>query len=60
MRILGEGCHERQIDVNMGIDKTREDITVVRIHNFGPGGLIEIPPDASNNLSFDEDVRAIS
>ena len=59
MRVLGEGRHEGQIDVDVRIDEAGEDELAGGIDDFGVRGSFEVCADAGDGLVFDVDVGAV-
>ena len=58
--LIGEGRHEGQVDVDVRIDKSREDQLAGSIDYLRAGRRFQIRPDASNGVAFGKDVRAES
>ncbi len=56
VRIFGEGRHEGQIDVDVGIDEAGENQFAGGIDDFGAGGDFEVLADAGDGFVFDVDV----
>ena len=53
MRILGEGCHERQVDVNMRIYESGERRTSRLRQLFRPRRESQVRHQLSDGLTFD-------
>ena len=59
MRVLGEGPHERQINVHMWVDETGKDIFTRRIDHFVRSDVIDGAIDARDRLVLAENVRDV-
>ena len=60
MRVLGEGPHERQINVHMWVDETGKDIFTRRIDHFVRSDVIDVAIDACNPFVLAENVRDVT
>lgn len=54
--VFGEGGHEGEIDVHVGIDEAGEDEFAGGVDDFGAGRSVEIFADAGNGFVFGIDV----
>ena len=54
--VLGERGHEREIDVDVGIDEAGENQFASGIDSFGAGGGFEVFADTGDGFVFDVDV----
>src|SRR5438093_5577801 len=57
--VLGESAHERQINVHVRVDETREDHFTRGVDHFGVGWSCEIARNAADGLAFAENVRHV-
>ena len=60
VRVLRERAHERQIDVHVRIDETRENIFAGRIDNFVGLDVVDLGIDPRDRFVFAEDVRDVA
>ena len=54
--VLGEGGHEGEIDVDVGIDEAREDEFSGSVDNFSAGRNIQVFADAGDGFVFSVDI----
>jgi hypothetical protein len=59
MRVLCKRPHERQIDVDVGIDETGEDVFTRGINHFGSGRRLNVPLNARDGFVLAKDIRDV-
>ncbi len=58
--VLGERGHEREIDVDVGIDEAGENQFASGVDGFGAGGGFEVFADTGDGFVFDVDVGGVN
>jgi hypothetical protein len=60
MGIFRKRPHERQMDVDMGIDKPGKDVFSFRINDLGAGRRLQIPVDTGDHFVFAPDIGDVA